>query len=633
MSALPDPLEVQEGEEFTLDLPARWGRLQPVRGEVVEVHLASTNHASASPLWAGFLIMETIQDSMGAFASRGKFLGVNDSALSKEFSNKFNRRTSWLHFCRARPCFEFEEEYALHVTRARWWTLGAFETEYMTSQVRRQARKWAGIDKEKDLGVPAEIPRPLGALPKSGARPLDAPNDNEYEPSLLEEVRPPGLELPEPGEEEKLPDATGDEKRRALKERLHHVREKLAPGAGQPLLPPGPPIPPAGIGDVPMPGLSERLQRTQKMHTGSGLPSGLMPLQAVPPAGTKGGTMKLGRGPGRDLVVQAMNTMSQKEKLKRKKKKKKDKGRRVAEAFRDMFRGKKKKKKKKKQGAGGPGQPPSSSSSSASTRSTRKGPKKNKKRKVMTQADGTILSYSASSSSDSDDQESSTSTDLEAPLKKKSQRHPGSILALLVNHVKMQLNQGSVLDLDPSTDSVTQGVKVTTYFSLHVRSQFPQAMREMRELYSLARIIDTLRTGDVGVASDQLAARFIALHQSLLDGGWATARHMELCPLEESNAATPSMVLASRRHSKLYQKMQGFEGSGSYGQGRGRGGRQWSSWGAETTRGEGNGKGKGKNPKGKGKYSDSKGKAKGTQGTNNPWGQNLDKGEDKGPAK
>ena len=155
----------------------------------------------------------------------------------------------------------------------------------------------------------------------------------------------------------------------------------------------------------------------------------------------------------------------------------------------------------------------------------------------MTQPDGTMMSYSASSSSDSDDQESSSSTDLEAPLKKKSQKHPGSILALLVNHVKMQLSQGSVLDLDPSTDSVTQGVKVTTYFSLHVRNEFPQAMREMRELYSLARIIDTIRTGDVAVASDQLAARFIALHQSLLDGGWSTARHMELCPLEDSNGA------------------------------------------------------------------------------------------------
>ena len=371
MSLIPDPLEIQEGEEFTLDLPTRWGRLQPTRGDVVEVHLASTDHLSVSPYWAGFLVMETVQDGAGAFACRAKFLGAPDPTIAKEFSNKFNRRTSWLHFCLHRPCFEAEEEYGLHVTRARWWSLSAFETDYMTSQVRRQARKWAGVEKEKETAPPIELPQPLGAMPKSGARPADDQKDYDYEPSLMETPLPPGLEIPAPGviEAEKPP--AEEEKRQTLRERLQSVRERLARGAGSHQLPPTQPTPAAGIGDAPYPEPSRKRLEGQRIHAGSTLQPGLAPVLAVPPEVTRDGTLKLGRGPGRDLVLQAMKTMTQKERNEKKRKKKKDKGRRAAEAFRDLLQGKRKKKKKKKKSKGGqgPGGPPSSSSSSKSSRS------------------------------------------------------------------------------------------------------------------------------------------------------------------------------------------------------------------------------------------------------------------------
>jgi hypothetical protein len=120
-------------------------------------------------------------------------------------------------------------------------------------------------------------------------------------------------------------------------------------------------------------------------------------------------------------------------------------------------------------------------------------------------------------------------------------------------------------------------------------------------MYTLAAAVDLLRRGDVARVGDALSARFIAIHQSLLDQNWGAARHMELFPLEDAAAATSSMVLATRKHSKLVDRVQG------------KGTTSWTPW---TSRNKGKGKGDwnygaegaGKGKKGKG---DSKGKGKG----------------------
>jgi hypothetical protein len=65
---------------------------------------------------------------------------------------------------------------------------------------------------------------------------------------------------------------------------------------------------------------------------------------------------------------------------------------------------------------------------------------------------------------------------------------------------------------------MTSGVKVMTYFNLHVKSSYPHQLREMRELHHLAACLDLVRKGDLARAADGLAARFIAIHQSLVDG-------------------------------------------------------------------------------------------------------------------
>ena len=100
---------------------------------------------------------------------------------------------------------------------------------------------------------------------------------------------------------------------------------------------------------------------------------------------------------------------------------------------------------------------------------------------------------------------------------------------------------------------------------------------------------------------DALSARFIALHQSLLDQGWQAARHMELFPLEDASAATSSMVLATRKHSKLVDRVQGKGGSSwpSWPKGRGKGKSEWTGGGDQQTKGKkGKGGNKGKNKSG-----------------------------------
>lgn len=137
-------------------------------------------------------------------------------------------------------------------------------------------------------------------------------------------------------------------------------------------------------------------------------------------------------------------------------------------------------------------------------------------------------------------------------------------------------------------------------------------------MYHRAAVIDTLRQGDLLSAGDALAARFIAIHQSMLDANWHTAKHMEIHSMDESMAASPAVVLASRRHSRMVLKAQGYP---SYEQGyqRGRGKGSKSEW--SNLYGKGDPKGKSRGGKNKGK---SKGKA--AQGD---WQQNNSEWKDK----
>lgn len=206
---------------------------------------------------------------------------------------------------------------------------------------------------------------------------------------------------------------------------------------------------------------------------------------------------------------------------------------------------------------------------------------------------------------------------MDPPLRRKARARPGSVLSMLVEHAKEQLDQSSVVAVpDGSDQKVTQGVKLTSYFQILLKAKLVGAMAQQREMHHLSICMDLLRGGKLSTLGDALAARFLSLHQSVLDGNWVAARHMELYPLEESTAAGASIILKTRKHAKLAAKAQGYD-FGNYGRGfgRGRGGKGKSDYWNQ----DGGEKGK----KGKGL----KGKGRGA-GKNSWWKDGRGKGED-----
>ena len=267
-------------------------------------------------------------------------------------------------------------------------------------------------------------------------------------------------------------------------------------------------------------------------------------------------------------------------------------------------KGKKKKKKSKKS---------SSPGGKKKKKKAKKSAKKGKKRKRVRLQNGQIVSCSDSSSSSSrSSTESDSEESLEAPLRKKSKQHPGSVLNLLMTHIQEQLDQTAQLALPAGQRGLWTTIKVATYLSLHIRPHFQQQHREMRELHLLATALDTLRTGALAKLGDILSARFLSIHQSLLDGNWSSARFLEVEPMNEGAALSNAVLLQARRHTRMVQKTLANDGQWGPGRGRGKGGKNynWGNWGGESEQGNRGTKGKEKSKKGgrKGKA------AKGDQG-------------------
>ena len=81
---------------------------------------------------------------------------------------------------------------------------------------------------------------------------------------------------------------------------------------------------------------------------------------------------------------------------------------------------------------------------------------------------------------------SSEETKLEPPLKRKSKEKPGSVLQLLVQHARDQLDQtAKVSVLEKTADPTNMGIKLASYFSIVVRPQMGQAMGPLREMHML----------------------------------------------------------------------------------------------------------------------------------------------------
>ena len=148
--------------------------------------------------------------------------------------------------------------------------------------------------------------------------------------------------------------------------------------------------------------------------------------------------------------------------------------------------------------------------------------------------------------------------DLEAPLRKKAAKEPGSVMKLLIKHAQEQMDRGSLMDHEGDKASVTSRIKIFTYFALLIRPCYNNNNPLLREMYAMAQTIDLLRGGRLAETADALASRFISVHTALAEGNWQVASTLELFPLEPVQSAGTSTMLAAQQHRKLIWKSQGY---------------------------------------------------------------------------
>ena len=518
----------EEGKEYTLEEQAEWSSFVPGAGCIMEVDMESTDRAVDHQAWAAFFIKSVANELDGSHTVEAYYMGCEYEPMGVELANLFGRAAKHIHLCLSKPCIVVGDRDTLHATRIRLWTVDNFEADYVGSHVAASLTVW-----RQEVEKAAKPKRRARAPPKEKGNAKKTPGGR-------------GKTGPRP----KGPGGKADEakKREALKAKLKSLR-----GAHKDQEDKSPVEVPSGSDRKEGDGSEEDstgYSPSELLNTGTQLEDKpkkkekrkerrrsekdreIVPYEATRGSSTKGWSDQL---LNRALAVKDVRDQA------RKKAKKKDRKDKALNLLKQILTGGSEGDKKKRTGS-----------------------KKRKSRKRRRLEDGVIVSSSVSSSGESSTKEASaeevsSEEDLEAPMKKRSRDSPGSVLSLLTEHVRSQMEQESLTELGDGRKRVTSGVKVTTYFHLHIKPTYAHHLRELRELYMLAMTIDLLRKGDLARVGDSLSARFMAIHQSLVDQSWNTAKHMELFPLEETTAASSALVLASRKHSRLVDKVQGKE--------------------------------------------------------------------------
>eukprot|EP00438_Fugacium_kawagutii_P016219 Skav233267 [mRNA] locus=scaffold4476:143528:150960:- [translate_table: standard] len=661
----------KEGEEFTVVDGLHWASLVLKHGDIIEVEGNNLDANIPVGTSVAFLVMEcALSGGMDlAYVLVVKSIGSSDPEVAKRLSHLFNRKEGKIHVCGQSPCMK-EGDFVFHVASLKRYTTAGFSKGYVTAAMWRQIKKWlqvykGGLEAEEEEeeddggGEEEEPPDELigGNDPLASGRdgkektggPSPKPGGTDPTPKRGPRKDPPGTRRKKgkDGEEKakKKPKGAADppergpvsEKERArLRERLAQSRARLqqtrtAPPAiadkpksgdkvdvhwvesSSPEMSPSVAREDLVTGNelAPVPGLkpisrevklAKKKERKKSSKEGTrqkqkGAPQKKKPsiMDQVDTKGTTTASLQ------NQLAIRAVQAV---EDRRSHRKAKKSKNKPVAllckllglKGAGDKHKEKKKKARKKRQRvkkergeSDSPGDPYSS-------------------------GDDGDSSYGDGSEEDFDGDEASSSSSsrkMEPPLKKRSLEKPGSVLKMLVDHARSQLDQtGKVTVGRHSSDDPTQGVRITSYFGIVVKPQVGQMTGQMREMHHLSNAVDLLRAGELDSLGDLLASRFMALHQSVIDGHWQAARHLEMNPLENVSAAGPAVVLQARKHARLAARVEHGDGAASWnpagraGAGRGKGG--WSNvspWQTDGKRGD-KGKGKGKPA---GKYSPAEG--------------------------
>ena len=143
---------------------------------------------------------------------------------------------------------------------------------------------------------------------------------------------------------------------------------------------------------------------------------------------------------------------------------------------------------------------------------------------------------------------SSTDEDLEREDESKVRRiadtNPGALLHSGL--IMMHRHLGRQVENCESVDAVQAKGVAATYLSTALKANAGSRLgfRNIRELQSLAEVVDLLMRGRVASAGDLLIQRFRAVEASALEeGGWSLARHLELLP-DAGVSTKPSEIIS-----------------------------------------------------------------------------------------
>ena len=589
---LGSPLPVLEVKTGTPE----WARLCPTRGQVIEVWMPATSRPNAPEGWAAFLVMGTAVTSEKDVALDVKSLGSLFPELDKEHSKAFNRTLGRIHLCSSTPCVA-ADEYTLHATHVRVFNLEGYAAVWYSASTRRQVEKWLAplgeAPGEGELGAPGgEVPKVPGSRRKKESA--------KEPPGASAKKVPGGRKEDSVGPE--FPGVISESVVAGIRGKLHGLRSRVK--GREPVRPPPPgaglrsvsiDVPSSGEDDS-FPALEDGLQTGMDLRTAPARKKVKSETRlkkrkkkekdAKVLVATSGNTTRNLQGQLASSAVAALQGARDGQKKKRKKSSAEKMGEALAKALAPLGLKKVKKEKKRKK--------------------DKKEKKRKKRRGDPSSSGGTSSSEESYSEYSEQEEESLSSEEMEAPMVKRSRERPGSVLELLVQHARAQLDQSSAVSLPSEVSRVDQGIKILSYFQVILKPQLGSTTGAVREMFVIATVLDLLRKGQLSQVGDTLAARFFALHQSQLDGNWQAARHLEIHSMDEATSTTTAVLLQTRRHARMAAKAQGldFPGGGwTSGWGRGRSGKggknKWSDgdWKGGQSKG---GKGKEKGKKGRG---------------------------------
>ena len=648
--------EWQEGDLFTLTEMADWHMLTPVKGDVAWISLPTTDMENAPNCCAAFLILDRSVTGDGGMTLTAKFIASEDQGAAKELSTWFNRRGGGLHLCSSSPCTHFDPAL-LHCTQVRFFTVENFAEDCYGPAQRRQVKKWLGAGEVTDVeGEPREIrvsaeEDGLSVAKKVGrekGKGGNTPSTPGQRPGVLRKRPAASVAAPgtKPGIDQANAKARSSPKRSAMEVLGEEPERELAEDLR---IEEGEELSKAGTAD-----LKKKLETLRLRLGGDPKPKRVQfdkkatdiepeDAEQEASAGTDFalGPKGLNTGPNLRRVQQpseatrGISSKSISSQLALQAQQMAEVSTEARKSSRTPASSKEGEEKevlallnrvlRRSSSAGRSedgGDPPDRDEKRGRSGSRKKGKKKRergrkKKRKLI---NGVLMSASSSEDS-SEDLSSSGSKDFEAPLRKRAKASPGSVLRLLVKRAQTALDQSALVDMDPLNNSaITTGVKLVTYYQLHIRPHYAHARGQLRDMHLMAQTLDLLRAGLIAQACDHLAGHFIAIHQSLIDQGWGQARYLEVIEGEEMGATPASILLETRRHAKTSMRAENPE---AWLPGRNRG------WFGGDSKGKGwwpadRGKGKGK----KGKWRDKDKNEKGKEGKGkNVWKESMDKGE------